>query len=148
MKNSSQNVHNLQNFNNFNGNSLETSMNNRFPGTAINTSTAFPSTPNLRSARGSVQNAGQEQGHTVNSSNSSIHTFNNLVNHQHKQQNLHGAMPSSSNPQSYRQMATSQTHQSSIQQPHHNQSNASSASAHSNQMQQPANQHQPTQGQG
>lgn len=48
MKNSSQNLQNLQNFHNFHGPSLETSINNqRLPGSAINTSTAFPSTPNL-----------------------------------------------------------------------------------------------------
>lgn len=57
MKNSSQNLHNLQNFSNFHGPSLETSMNNhRLPGSAINTSTAFPSTPNLQSARASLHN--------------------------------------------------------------------------------------------
>lgn len=57
IKNSSQNLHNLQNFSNLNGPSLETSINNnRLPGSAINTSTAFPSTPNLQSARASLHN--------------------------------------------------------------------------------------------
>lgn len=143
MKNNSQNLQMLQNLNNFNGTSLETSMNNRLPGTAINTSTAFPSTPNLQSARGSVNNVGGQDhgGNTINSSNSSLHTFTNLIGQHHKGGNAvatHGGT-SGGTSQSYRGPLSGTTqqqahhlqvpHQLSASLQHHSQGNISGLSS-------------------
>ena len=76
-------------------------MNHRYPGTAINTSTAFPSTPNLQSARGSGHNVPLDQGNTINSSNSSLHTFNNLISHK----NVNAVSGAPGHSQSFRQLS-------------------------------------------
>lgn len=106
-------------------------MSNRYPATAINTSTAFPSTPNLQSARGSGHNVAQDQGNTINSSNSSLHTFNNLISHK----NVNAGPGAPGHPQSFRQLpgAAQAAHPHAHGGLHHSQGNLSSLSQGSSQ---------------